>query len=71
MLPTSFIPGTTDPFAYVVQQLFASSPPTAKQPPALSWRFGQMRRWHPEHRFWYLVTSGGQATWISIAHPRS
>ncbi len=31
-----------------------------------SWRFGQYRRWHPDHKFLYEVIEDGERMWTSI-----
>jgi hypothetical protein len=47
MLTTSYVPSSPT-YSSIVEQILASAEPTAEQPPALSWRFGLLRRWHPD-----------------------
>jgi hypothetical protein len=70
MLTTSHIPGTPT-YAFIVEQILASSEPTGEQPPALSWRFGQCRRWHPEFAFLYSTTNTAPAAWASVSNLRA
>ena len=64
MLTTSFIPGTSSPYAFIATQLNASSEPSETTPPPLTWRFGLLRRWHPESVVLYSVTHNPPA-WTS------
>jgi hypothetical protein len=70
MLTTSRLPGTPT-YAFIVEQMLASSKPTGEQPPALSWRFGQMRRRHPSLAFIYVTTNTAPAAWASVSKLRA
>jgi hypothetical protein len=66
MLIASFIPGVSELFHYFGTQLAASSPPTADPPPPLTWRFNQMKRWHPTSSFLYAINSTPPIEWWSV-----
>jgi hypothetical protein len=70
MLNTSFIPGTTSPYTFIATQLNASSEPSETTPPALTWRYGLLRRWHPKFAFLYSGTNNPPACWGSISKVR-
>jgi hypothetical protein len=44
------------PFTFLRDQLTVTPAPP-ETPPDFSWRFGQCRRWDPEHEFLYLITN--------------
>jgi hypothetical protein len=67
MLTSSFVPGVSELFHYFGSQLAATSAPTDDPPPALSWRFGQMRRWHPTSSFLYAINAIPPIEWWSVA----
>jgi hypothetical protein len=71
MLTPSFIPGTTEPFGYIGAQIFAAPEPTSEKPPPLTWRYGQMRRWHKDLAFVYSLTNNPPACWTSISKLRA
>jgi hypothetical protein len=70
MLTTSHVPGTPT-YSYIVDQMAVSLPPSPEQPPPLTWRYGQMRRWHKDFAFVYSLTNNPPACWISISQLRT